>query len=93
MPSRKPAFPPLRVARRESEIERASETSKGHGRVEKRTIEVTSALAEYLQSDWSGCAQVFRLTREGLMLIEVTVSWTEASGRPHQVKLGAQRAR
>ena len=64
MPSRKPAFPPLQVARRESEIEHASETTKGHGRVEKRTIEVTSALAEYLQSDWSGCAQVFRLTRE-----------------------------
>jgi len=55
---------PLRVARRESEIEHASETTKGNGRVEKRTIEVTSALAEYLQSDWSGCAQVFRLTRE-----------------------------
>jgi predicted transposase YbfD/YdcC len=25
---------------------------------------VTSALAEYLQPDWAGCAQVFRLTRE-----------------------------
>ena len=25
---------------------------------------MTSALAEYLQSDWVGCAQVFRLTRE-----------------------------
>ena len=25
---------------------------------------MTSALGEYLQSDWIGCAQVFRLTRE-----------------------------
>jgi predicted transposase YbfD/YdcC len=36
---------------------------KGHGRIEKRAIEVTSSLAEYLGSDWPGCAQVFRLTR------------------------------
>src|SRR5205823_6901073 len=28
------------------------------------TLEVTSALGEYLQPDWAGCAQVFRLTRE-----------------------------
>ena len=28
-----------------------------------RSIEVTSSLAEYLGSDWPGCAQVFRLTR------------------------------
>ena len=25
---------------------------------------MTSALGEYLRSDWTGCAQVFRLTRE-----------------------------
>ena len=25
---------------------------------------MTSSLGEYLQSDWEGCAQVFRLTRE-----------------------------
>ena len=28
------------------------------------TIEVTSALGEYLRPDWEGCAQIFRLTRE-----------------------------
>jgi predicted transposase YbfD/YdcC len=49
--------------RREAEIDRASEIDKGHGRIEKRSIEVTSSLAEYLGSDWPGCAQVFRLTR------------------------------
>jgi predicted transposase YbfD/YdcC len=63
-PSQRPAFPPLQAARREAEIERASETDKGHGRIEKRAIEVTSSLAEYLKSDWAGCEQVFRLSRE-----------------------------
>ena len=58
-----PAFPPLQTARRAAEIERACEVDKGHGRIERRTIEVTSSLAEYLGSDWPGCAQVFRLTR------------------------------
>lgn len=37
---------------------------KGHGRLEKRSIEVTSALAEYLDGDWPGCARVYRLRRE-----------------------------
>jgi hypothetical protein len=62
-PSPRPAFPPLQTARRAAEIERACEVDKGHGRIEKRSIEVTSSLAEYLGSDWPGCAQVFRLTR------------------------------
>ena len=47
---------PLQAARRQAEIERASEVDKGHGRVEKRSIEVTSSLGEYLGSDWPGCA-------------------------------------
>src|SRR5204863_8183058 len=63
-PSPRPAFPPLQTARRQAEIERACEVDKGHGRVEKRPLEVTSSLGEYLGSDWPGCAQVFRLTRE-----------------------------
>jgi predicted transposase YbfD/YdcC len=64
LPSQRSAFPPLQSARRDAETERASETNKGHGRIEKRTIEVTASLADYLQSDWVGCEQVFRLTRE-----------------------------
>jgi hypothetical protein len=63
LPSPRPAFPPLQTARRAAEIERACEVDKGHGRIETRAIEVTSSLAEYLGSDWPGCAQVFRLTR------------------------------
>ena len=57
-------FPPLQTARAEAEVDRACEVDKGHGRVEKRTIEVTSSLAGYLGSDWPGSQQVFRLTRE-----------------------------
>jgi predicted transposase YbfD/YdcC len=55
---------PLQTARAEAEVDRACEVDKGHGRIEKRTIEVTSSLAGYLGSDWPGCEQVFRLTRE-----------------------------
>ena len=40
----------------------ASQTTKGHGRIEKRTLLVSQALNEYL--DWPYVAQVFRLERE-----------------------------
>jgi len=40
----------------------ASQITKGHGRIEKRTIIVSQALNEYL--DWPYAAQVFRLERE-----------------------------
>lgn len=51
------------MARREAEIDRATEVDKGHGRLEKRSIEVTTSLGAYLGSDWPGGEQVFRLTR------------------------------
>ncbi len=59
-----PAFPPLQAARSEAEIDRATTIDKGHGRIEKRTLEVTTALEGYLGDDWPGCRQVFRLRRE-----------------------------
>ena len=37
---------------------------KGHGRIEKRTLELTTWLEEYLGDDWPGCREVFRLQRE-----------------------------
>jgi hypothetical protein len=37
---------------------------KGHGRIEKRTLEATDWLTEYLRPDWPECHQVFRLERE-----------------------------
>jgi predicted transposase YbfD/YdcC len=39
-----------------------SKPTKGHGRIEKRTILVSQALNDYL--DWPHVAQVFRLERE-----------------------------
>jgi len=59
-----PAFPPLQAARGEAEIDRATTVDKGHGRIEKRTLEVTTALEGYLGDDGPGCRQVFRLRRE-----------------------------
>lgn len=41
---------------------RVSQVNKGHGRIEKRTIMVSTQLNEYL--DWPHVAQVFRLERE-----------------------------
>ena len=41
---------------------RGSQVSKGHGRIEKRTILVSTELNDYL--DWPFVAQVFRLERE-----------------------------
>jgi hypothetical protein len=41
---------------------RASKVSKGHGRIEKRTILVSTELNDYL--NWSFVAQIFRLERE-----------------------------
>jgi predicted transposase YbfD/YdcC len=44
-----------------NEIRVASQVNKGHGRIEKRTIWVSTQLNDYL--DWPGVAQVFRLER------------------------------
>jgi predicted transposase YbfD/YdcC len=43
------------------DIRVASQVSKGHGRMEKRTIWVSTQLNDYL--DWPGVTQVFRLER------------------------------
>jgi predicted transposase YbfD/YdcC len=56
----------------------ASQVHKGHGRIEKRTIMVSTELNDYL--DWPYVAQVFRLDRE---------VWHEKyRGRTHQVVYG-----
>ena len=72
-PCPRPAFPPLQAACREGSIDRACEVDKGHGRIEKRTLEVTTWLTEYLGPDWPGCQQVFRLERERRTQGEVEV--------------------
>ena len=52
---------PLQSARRAACLDRATTVDKGHGRIEKRTLESTTWLEEYLGDDWPGCRQVFRL--------------------------------
>jgi len=44
------------------DFQRVSHTSKGHGRLEKRTLMVSPLLNDYL--DWPHMAQVYRLERE-----------------------------
>lgn len=59
----------------------ASNTSKGHGRVEKRTIRLTTILTK--QQQWSGLQQGFELTRErtqhGKTTVEVVHGITSLS--------------
>jgi predicted transposase YbfD/YdcC len=43
-------------------FERATQTDKGHGRIEKRTLTTSSLLKDYL--DWPHVAQVFQLERQ-----------------------------
>jgi predicted transposase YbfD/YdcC len=60
----------------------ATQTSKGHGRVERRTITTTPWLNEYL-SGWPGVEQVFRLERrrkvKGVVAVEVVYGITSLS--------------
>jgi len=58
--------------------QRVSQVHKGHGRLEKRTILVSTELNSYL--DWPGVAQVFRLERE--------VWHPQQKGRTRQVVYG-----
>jgi predicted transposase YbfD/YdcC len=77
-------------------VRTATETSKGHGRVERRTITTTTWLNEYL-SDWPGVAQVFRLERrrkvKGTEAVEVVYGITSLSelAADAQVLLGYTR--
>lgn len=60
----------------------ATQASKGHGRVERRTITTTPWLNEYL-SGWPGVGQVFRLERrrtvKGVAAVEVVYGITSLS--------------
>ena len=60
----------------------ATEASKGHGRVDRRTITTTTWLNEYLR-DWPGVGQVFRLERRrkgnGKETVEVVYGITSLS--------------
>jgi len=45
-------------------VARASSLDKGHGRLEKRAIEVSLEMKDFLAGEWAGLEQVFRLQRE-----------------------------
>jgi predicted transposase YbfD/YdcC len=59
----------------------ASETNKGHGRLEKRTLRTTSSLTKH--QDWAGLKQGFELTRErtikGVQTVETVRGITSLS--------------
>lgn len=63
---------------------------KGHGRIEKRTLEVTDGLAEYLQPDWPECHQVFRLERERRFAGKVEVEVVYGITRLRRERAGAK---
>jgi predicted transposase YbfD/YdcC len=54
----------------------AQQVSKGHGRIETRTLTASSLLAEYLRDelDWSGAAQVYQLERTAIETVSGTTS-------------------
>lgn len=57
-------FPPYQQRRREAARTRATVSSKGHGRRERRTVIATTELASYLQPHWPDLRQVYQVTRE-----------------------------
>jgi len=54
-------LPPSEARRRSLDLEVAKQTSKGHGRIEHRTLEATDILCGYI--NWPGLARVCRITR------------------------------
>ena len=56
---------------------------KGHGRIEKRTLELTTWLEEYLGDDWPGCRQVFRLPASGVRVRRSRWKWSLGSPACH----------
>lgn len=60
------------------EFQIETQVEKGHGRIEKRTLMVSSLLNDYL--DWPGVAQVFRIER--------SITDTLSNLRTHNVEYG-----
>jgi len=60
------------------EVQMSSKVSKGHGRLETRTLMTSTSLNEYL--DWPHVAQVFRLER--------TVWHNRFKGKTHEIAYG-----
>ena len=64
-------FPPRDRRLAALERQQATTVDKGHGRIERRTIQTTTALKNY--SDWPGLDQAFLLRRERTVRGKTTV--------------------
>jgi predicted transposase YbfD/YdcC len=73
-------FPPTAEKQRQSELDVAETSSKGHGRRERRRLQTSTRLAGH--ADWPGLAQVCRLDRttwrKGIETHEVAYAITSA---------------
>jgi predicted transposase YbfD/YdcC len=71
-------------------VERFEETDKGHGRVERRSIEVCRDLGWMMTADrWAGLAFVVKVTRERTVLATKKTSTETAYYIGNDTKLGA----
>lgn len=61
------AIPPSAVWSAPPDLAYARTIDKEHGRIETRTLAVTSSLAAYLAPAWPGLAQVCRITRQRMV--------------------------
>ena len=55
------------------DLEQAETIEKSHGRIETRRIETTASLRDLLAPEWTGAAQVCRITRERIVRGRTTV--------------------
>jgi predicted transposase YbfD/YdcC len=84
-------YPPWTNQERAGEYDKHITQNKGHGRLERRTLESSSALNDYL--DWPGVGQVMRRTcrrinrKTGLISEEVTYGITSLTRRQADAKL------
>jgi predicted transposase YbfD/YdcC len=89
------ALPPRDKKRARAERQTARATSKGHGRLETRTLVSTTALNDYLE--WPGVQQCFKLTRtrrlHGKTSTETVFGITSASRAKARAQLLLQLTR
>jgi predicted transposase YbfD/YdcC len=71
-------FPPSAPWTPPPDLARAETVEKDHGRIETRRIETTASLTALLAPEWSGAAQVWRITRERIVRGKKTVETVQA---------------
>ncbi len=83
-------FPPFAARQLPPDLAQASETDKGHGRIERRTLETSVEVVSHL--DWPGLAQVCRIERrrwlrdkESVEVVYAITSLSRPRVRPEQL--------